>query len=398
MLSRRTFLGATLAWAAMPWPGRSWAWAAPGAGPEAPVLVVVFLRGAADGLSIVAPYQEARYHDLRPNLALGRPGTEGGLLDLEPRFGLHPALSPLLPWYRDGRLAFVHAAGSPDPTRSHFDAQDYMETGKPGDRSAREGWLNRGLAALGATGNFAGVALTPVQPVIFGGPERFLCVPDLRALSVRGGQAVTARFEEMYAGAVQQVLGRAGRDAFAAVDETRGGRLARVGAGSGYPRGRLGLTLSDIARLIRSGVGTRLAFTDAGGWDTHTRQGPVLAERLAELGSALAAFAADLGPLFDRTIVLVLSEFGRTVAENGTRGTDHGHGGVIWALGGRLRGGRVCGKWPGLAEDALFEGRDLAVTTDFRDVVGEVWARHMGPGAERLFPGYSGGGAVGLFG
>ncbi len=392
-MKRRDFLVGAAAMAAFAARG-PWAWAA-GGGAADPVLVVVLLRGAVDGLSVVVPYQERRYYDLRPNLAVGRPGSEGGSLDLDGRFGLHPALAPLLPLYRSGRLAFVHAAGSPDPTRSHFDAQDYMETGTPGDKSARDGWLSRGLAALGGSGGtFDGVALTPVQPVIAAGGRPLLCVPDLRALRV-AGKGVGRRFEEMYAGAVQELLGQAGKDAFSAVSEAQSGRLAAVGPGDGYPRGRLGLALSDIARLIKAGVGTRLAFTDAGGWDTHTRQVQALQDRLAELGGALAAFCADLGPALDRTLVVVMSEFGRTVAENGTRGTDHGHGNVIWLLGGHMRGGAVLGKWPGLEADQLHEGRDLAVTTDFRDVVSEAWAMHMGREAA-LFPRFLRGGPIGL--
>ncbi|MBM3276261.1 MAG: DUF1501 domain-containing protein, partial [Candidatus Sericytochromatia bacterium] len=395
-MNRREFLaccgaaGAASAAGMLGWPRGTWAWAA-GDG-EGPAVVVVFLRGAVDGLSVVVPYAERRYYDLRPTVAVAQPGKPGGAIDLDGRFGLHPALEPLARWYRDGRLAFVHATGSPDPTRSHFDAQDYMETGVPGDKSVREGWLNRGLAALGGSqGTFDGVALSPVQPVITGGSQAMLCVPELRALRLDAGKQASRSFEEMYAGAVRTVLGEAGREAFTALSEVQRGRLAAVKPAENYPKGRLGTSLPDISRLLKAGVGTRLAFTDAGGWDTHGRQSATLETRLRELGTALSAFAADLGPHFDRTLVLVMSEFGRTVAENGTGGTDHGHGNAMWVLGGKVRGGRVLGDWPGLDESALYEGRDLAITTDFRTVAAEAWGGHMGSGHDKLFPGFKSG-------
>lgn len=402
-------------WPRGAWPRGTWAWAADAGASGAaevggasgaaedgdpPALVVVFLRGAVDGLGVVVPYAEARYHELRPTLALPPPGREGGVLDLDGRFGLHPSLAPLLPLFRGERLAFVHATGSPDPTRSHFDAQDYMETGTPGDKTTRDGWLNRGLGLLGGgKGTFDGVAISPMQPAIARGALPVLCIPDLGALRLHGGAASGLRFERMYAEAVRSVLGKAGQEAFTALSEAQKGRLAAVrpGPGAVYPRGQVGRAFADIARLLKAGVGTRLAFTDIGGWDTHNRQAPVLDRRLRELAAALAAFAADLGPALDRTAIVVMSEFGRTVAENGTGGTDHGHGNVAWVLGAGTRGGRVYGRWPGLGEADLFEGRDLAVTTDFRDVVGEVWQAQFGPAGPVLFPGHSAGPGPGLF-
>jgi uncharacterized protein (DUF1501 family) len=401
-MKRRDFLACCGAAAAahaagiLGWPRGTWAWAA-GDG-DGPALAVVFLRGAIDGLSVVVPHAERRYHDLRPTVAIPQPGKPGGAIDLDGRFGLHPALAPLTRWYRDGRLAFVHATGSPDPTRSHFDAQDYMETGAPGNKGVRDGWLNRGLAALGGSrGTFDGVALSPVQPVITGGPQALLCVPELRALRLAAGKQVGRTFEEMYAGAVRTVLGEAGREAFTALSEVQRGRLTAVKSVVNYPKGRLGTSFSDIARLLKARVGTRLAFTDAGGWDTHGRQTATLETRLRELGAALSAFAEDLGPRLDDTVVLVMSEFGRTVAENGTGGTDHGHGNAMWVLGGKVRGGRVLGDWPGLDESALYEGRDLAITTDFRSVVAETWRGHMGKGHDMLFPGFKAEKTSGLF-
>jgi len=362
-------------------------------------LVVVFQRGACDGLNTVIPYADPLYRSLRPTIAVPAPrGDDKSALDLDGHFGLHPALEPLLPLWREGSLAAVHAIGSPDATRSHFDAQDFMESGTPGRKSTDDGWMNRALLAQPdpkAT-PFRAVSLTPTLPRSLQGKASAVALTDLRGFDLRkgAGPAVTRGFEEMYAGAVDTVLHGAGRDTFDAVDflkKANPGQQAPA-AGATYPRGRYGDALRQIAQLLKSDVGVELAFAEIGGWDTHAAEGGAegqLAQRHRELGGALAAFHKDMGDRMSDVVVLTLTEFGRTVRENGNRGTDHGHAGVSFVMGGPVRGGTLHGRWPGLAQDQLYEGRDLAMTTDFRDLLGEILTRHMGVRDLRaVFPGH----------
>jgi len=364
-------------------------------------LVVVFQRGACDGLNTVIPYGEEPYRRLRPTIAIPAPrgGSREAALDLDGFFGLHPALHPLLPLWKEGSLAAVQAVGSPDPTRSHFDAQDFMESGTPGRKSTEDGWLNRHLQDdpdPGAT-PFRGVSMTPALPRILAGRVPAVAMASIREFGLRpaAGGAAAREFEEMYREPVRDVLHGAGRGTFEAVrflrqaDPTR----YRPAAGVEYPRGRYGDSLMQIAQLVKADVGLEVAFTETGGWDHHAGEGGVqgqLAGRLRELGQGLAAFHRHLGDRMGDVVVVTLTEFGRTVRENGNRGTDHGHASVSLVLGGGVRGGRVAGRWPGLAADRLHEARDLAVTTDFRDLLGEVLDRHMGArdlGA--VFPGHA---------
>ena len=362
-------------------------------------LVVVFQRGACDGLNTVIPYGDPLYRSLRPTIAVPAPrGDDKSALDLDGHFGLHPALEPLLPLWREGSLAAVHAIGSPDATRSHFDAQDFMESGTPGRKSTDDGWMNRALLAQPdpkAT-PFRAVSLTPTLPRSLQGKASAVALTDLRGFDLRkgAGPAVTRGFEEMYAGAVDTVLHGAGRDTFDAVDflkKANPGQQAPA-AGATYPRGRYGDALRQIAQLLKSDVGVELAFAEIGGWDTHAAEGGAegqLAQRHRELGGALAAFHKDMGDRMSDVVVVTLTEFGRTVRENGNRGTDHGHAGVSFVMGGPVRGGTLHGRWPGLAQDQLYEGRDLAMTTDFRDLLGEILTRHMGVrDLSAVFPGH----------
>ena len=365
--------------------------------PRRRTLVVVFQRGANDALNTVVPHGERAYYDARPAIAIPKPGDGSqATLDLDGHFGLHPALEPLLAAWHDGSLALVHAIGSPDPTRSHFDAQDYMESGTPGRKATDDGWMNRALLAErdpGAT-PLRAVSLTPNLPRALQGRAPAVAMSGLRDFGLRpsAGPAAARGFEGMYAEATDSALRGAGREAFEAIDVLRRAELAGPSPSDAelYPRVPLGQALRQIAQLVKADLGLELAFAEMGGWDTHAGQPVQQAQRLRELGSALAAFQRDLGSRGADVVVVTLTEFGRTVRENGNRGTDHGHGSVSFVLGGPVRGGRVCGRWPGLHEHDLYEGRDLPVTTDFRDLLSELLVRHLGtPDTAAIFPGFS---------
>jgi uncharacterized protein (DUF1501 family) len=360
------------------------------------VFVFLFLRGALDGLSVVVPTGEPRLSELRPGLL---PAS----LDLGvPGFGLHPSLAPLLPLFREGTLGFVHAVGSPAPTRSHFDAQDYLELGTPGVKNTAEGFLAR---AIPAHAPVEAVAVTQHLPRSLQGDRGALAFASLEQLRLRPlaggpggreGRSLSRRaFEALYQEAAEDSVSASGREAFAAVAllERKVGEAGPRGGADGdegYPNGRLGRSMQLLAALIKSGVGLRVGFAEASGWDTHAAQPGALARGLADLAKALAAFRRDLGPRFDDVLLVAATEFGRTARQNGALGTDHGHGSVALVLGGRANGGRVLGRWPGLADDQLYEGRDLAVTTDLRAVLGAALRAQL-PGVElaRVFPGYA---------
>lgn len=347
-------------------------------------LVVVFLRGAVDGLNVVVPHAEPAYYDARPTIAIGRLNSEGGVRDLDGFFGLHPALAPLLPLWNERTLAFVHACGSSDPTRSHFDAQDYMESGTPGLKSTHDGWLNRVLAQLpGGHPPTEALSLGPTLPRILSGKLPVANLPLGRAatrpLPLDRPRVETA-FDRLYGGAdALSVAYRQGRAARAKLMTDLQRDMAEADAGAPSPQGFPDDT-DRLAHLIRRDPSIRVAFLALGGWDTHVSQGAAqgqLAAHLAQLAAGLSGFAKALGPEYQDTAVLVISEFGRTVRENGNGGTDHGHGNVMWVMGGAVRGGKVYGRWPGLARSALYQERDLAVTTDFREPIGAVLRSHL---------------------
>jgi len=363
------------------------------------VLVAIFQRGAVDGLNMLVPYGEKTYYDARPTIAVARPGSgEKAALDLDGFFGVHPSMAPLLPFFRDRSAAFVHAVGSPDATRSHFDAQDFMESGTPGVKSTSDGFLARALrqSAAPKPSPLRAVAMSPGMPRILAGSAA-IAMTNLSEFGIRAGQSsepVSESFEAMYDSAVAGTLQATAQESFEAVHMVRSADPARIAPSNGaeYPRGPLGNALRQIAQLVQADVGLEVAFTDVGGWDTHAAEGGgngQLANRLRDFSLAIAAFARDLGSRMGDVTLVTMSEFGRTVRENGNRGTDHGHANVMMLLGGGVRGGRVYGKWPGLDSSHLYENRDLAVTTDFRDVFGEVLAKRMGvPALDRVFPGY----------
>jgi uncharacterized protein (DUF1501 family) len=378
-------------------------YAAPYSAARKKTLVVVFQRGAMDGLNVVAPYADPIYRKFRPTIALPAPrgGAKDAALDLDGYFGLHPALEPLLPLWKGGTLAAVQAVGSPDPTRSHFDAQDFMESGTPGAKSTDDGWINRHLQASHAAGAtpFRAVSLTPTLPRSLAGRAPAVAMSSIREFDLRAsaGPRVATGFEGMYDSAVKDVLHGTGQETFDAIQFLKKADPSRYApaAGAAYPRGRYGDALRQVAQLIKADVGVEVAFTEIGGWDHHAAEGGVqgqLAQRLRELGGSLAAFERDLGDRMQDVVVVTLTEFGRTVHENGNRGTDHGHASLSFVMGGGVRGGKVHGRWPGLEERSLYQARDLAVTTDFRDLLGELLTRHLGDrDLAKVFPGYAGG-------
>jgi len=370
--------------------------------PRKKILVAIFQRGAVDGLSMVVPHAEPNYYAVRPSIAIPRPqsGNAEAALDLDGFFGFHPTLRPLLPLWEARRLAVVHACGSPDTTRSHFDAQDYMESGTPGIKSTADGWLNRSLQAKPdpTSTAFRAVALGSALPRVLRGEAPSLAIGNIADFDIRSGAGtLNAKrgFEALYERGVQDLLHGTGRETFEAVKMLKAADPLRYQPASGaeYPRGRFGGSLKQIAQLIKADVGLEIAFADVGGWDTHAAQGNArgqLANRLAEFAQGLSAFDRDLGDRMADVVVLTMSEFGRTVQENGNRGTDHGHATTMLVLGGPVRGGKIVGRWPGISRGQLFEGRDLEVTTDFRNLFAEVSMRHLGiPPSARLFPSFS---------
>jgi uncharacterized protein (DUF1501 family) len=374
------------------------------------VLITIFQRGAVDGLNMVVPFGERAYYSARPSIAIGRPGSgPGAAIDLDGFFGLHPRLAPLESCFRNGQLAIVHACGSPDTTRSHFDAQDYMETATPGVKSTQDGWLNRYLHAREheASTPFRAVALAPQLPRTLQGTEPALAIGQIGQFGIRAGQAsemVQASFEAEYAAAARSVLHQTGREAFDAVKMLKTADPGRYSPenGADYPRSAYGEALRQIAQLIKADVGLEVAFAESGNWDHHVNEGAAdgqIATRLDDHARGIAALVRDLGDRMDDVVVLTMSEFGRAVAENGNRGTDHGHGNAMMVIGGRVRGGKVYGRWPGLAPEQRYEGRDLSVTTDFRTVFAEVVRGHLGlTEVKHVFPGFTGPQSVGVMG
>jgi uncharacterized protein (DUF1501 family) len=372
------------------------------------VLICLFQRGAADALNVLVPHGDAAYYALRPSIAIARPvrGMDGAAIDLDGFFGLHPALAPLAPLYARGMLAPVHAVGSPSSTRSHFDAQDFMETATPDVKSTHDGWLNRLLAASDGSANarldaaarpaaLRGVALAAQAPRAFDGPLPTVALRSLDELRVRASGDEAARIEQLYMQGGADLVHGAGAEAFEAIRALKAADPQRYSPANGaeYPASEFGQRLRQIAQLVKADVGMEIAFADVGGWDTHVNQGAAtgqLATRLDDFARSIAALVTDLGDRMDDVVILTMSEFGRMARENGNRGTDHGHAGALFLLGGSVRGGKVYGRWPGLAPEQLYEGRDLALTTDFRTVFAEVAARHMGTSRlDSVLPGFS---------
>lgn len=370
------------------------------------ILVAIFQRGAADGLNIVVPYGEPDYYKMRPTIAIPAPAKTGpaseAAINLDGFFGFHPRLDALKPIFDQGHLAVVNAVGSPNNTRSHFEAQDFMETATPGQASTRDGWLNRYLVHTPEVDStpFRAVAATPRMPLTLEGPGHALAIGDLRSFRLRlnpnlpAMAALEDTFQAIYASASDPLLTSTARETFLAASA-----LQRIGNqpyipenGARYPGGPFGRHMQQVAQLIKADLGLEIAFVDVGGWDHHVNEGSVdgqLAGRLKEFGDSLGAFYRDMGDRMANIVLLTMSEFGRAARENGNRGTDHGHANIMFALGGPVKGGKIYGQWPGLKPGELNEDRDLALTTDFRDVFAETVMRHLGARSpSSIFPGF----------
>jgi uncharacterized protein (DUF1501 family) len=413
-MNRREFLQiasiSSLAWL---FPGtRAWAYSNGKEDPSSKKLIVILLRGGMDGLNVVVPYADRKYYDLRPTIAVARPGSEFGLIDLDGHFGLHPALQPLMPLWQNRSLAFVHASGSPDQTRSHFDAQDYMESGVPGNKTIGSGWLNRLVAELPPSQSaLKAISIGAVLPRMCSGPA------NIATVSAAGGKnanrsvldkpGVEAVFSDLYSG--NDEMSKAFRQGLSAHKEVQEAMAAPAPAddeamsmeqkiankGAPTPRNftQFGKQLS---QLFRNSPSMQIAFMDLGGWDTHVNEGTgkgQLANHLAPLGQGIADLTTGLGPSLKDTTIIVQSEFGRTAKENGNGGTDHGHGNVMFVLGGDVPGGKVYGRWGGLSPNSLHEERDLPTTTDFRTVLSSVLNNHMEISSRtigKIFPDFQG--------
>jgi uncharacterized protein (DUF1501 family) len=349
-------------------------------------LVVIFQRGACDGLNVVVPYTEKNYYSMRPTIAI----QPNEVIDLNGFFGLHPQMAAFKPLYDQGHLAIVHAVGSPDPSRSHFDAQDYMESGTPGVKVTPDGWLNRALQTEPLTGKpsaFRAVALGTEVPRTLQGPVPAIAVANLADFSVAGKgpqtSSISNAFQAMYDESSDAVLHGTGEETFEAVKMLKAADPAKYAPAAGvvYPNTAFGNSMKQIAQLLKANLGVEAAFSDIGGWDTHQNQGGAngqLANRLKEFSETIAAFWQDMGSDQENITLVTMSEFGRTARQNGTGGTDHGHANVMFVLGGAVKGGKIYGKWPGVADEQLNEGRDLKVTTDFRNVLGEAAYKTLG--------------------
>lgn len=368
------------------------------------VLVTIFQRGAVDGLNMVVPYGESEYYNLRRNIAIPKPGATNGAINLDGFFGLHPSMKPFEALWKEKKLAVINSSGSPDNTRSHFDAQDYMESGTPGYKGTKDGWLNRVLQSTAKKDEspFRAVSMTQSLPRSLYGRAPSVAMTNLADFSIKAGiysHNMKGGFEGIYDQNSKDTLGETGKETFEAVNFLKQANPAQYKPENGavYPTTPLGRSLAQIAQMIKAGIGLEVAFAEMGGWDTHSNQSfgqnpsqGQLANLLRDFSAAIAAFSTDLGKRMDDVVVLTMSEFGRTARENGTRGTDHGHGNSMFVIGNTVKGGKVYGDWKGLRNDQLNEGRDLAITTDFRDVFAEVAAKHTGAkDLSKLFPNYS---------
>ncbi len=368
------------------------------------VLVTIFQRGAVDGLNMVVPHGDRSYYELRPTIAIASPGKANGVLDLDGFFGLHPALKPLEPFWKSKQLAVIDAVGSPDNTRSHFDAQDYMESGTPGNKGTRDGWLNRVMQFERSKDDspFRAVSMTQQTPRSLYGRSPSIAMTNLADFTIKAGSYSNnfkGGFEGIYQDNLKDSLNETGKETFEAVNYLKQANPSQYKPenGAAYPNSSLGRSLMQIAQMIKAGIGLEVAFAEMGGWDTHVNQSlgqnasqGQLANLLRDFGASVAAFATDLGKRMDEVVLITMSEFGRTARENGSRGTDHGHANAMFILGNSVKGGKVYGDFKGLANEQLNEGRDLAVTTDFRDIFAEASAKHLGStDLAQIFPKYA---------
>jgi uncharacterized protein (DUF1501 family) len=399
-LSRRDFLKLSTAFGGFAltptWMPRM-SFAPQGVEPAGDILVVVFLRGAIDGLNAVIPHAESRYYDLRPQLAIPEPktGDDQSAIDLDGFFSLHPSLRPLKDLWDDKSLAIVHAVGSPDPTHSHFDAQDYMESGTPGNKNLATGWIGRHLETAPWLNEspFRAIGMGGIIQSALRGQIPVTTLTSIADFHLQGQPQLRQNMASLYS--LGSTLDSLASETFSAVDV-----LSQVDISTYTPEGGaiylesdFSMALQQVAQIAKAEIGVEVACVDIGGWDTHNQQGVLdgaMPTLLSELATAISAFYRDLGDRAKRVTLVTMSEFGRRAYENGSGGTDHGHGGLIFALGGNVNGGKVYGDWPGLAEENLYGPGDLAVTTDFRDVLSEVLVKRLAnPNQENVFPDYA---------
>ena len=357
-------------------------------------LVVILLRGAIDGLNVVIPHQDPNYYSLRPSIAINYPGEKKGAIDLDGFFGLHPSLSYLTPFWQQKSLAFITNSGFPDTTRSHFDAQDYLESGTPGIKNTPDGWLNRLLAQLPKDKPTQALNVGNTTPRILKGKMTIAHLrPGKNSLSPLplDRSNISGAFNRLYSG--ESKIDKAYQEAFDArniILEQLSEEIMSASSHAVSPHQFVD-DAAEVAQLIAGDAKTQLAFMDVGGWDTHINQPGILSRSLLPLGEGLATLASNLGAAYKNTVIVVMSEFGRTAKENGNKGTDHGHGNVMWVLGGAVRGGKIYGDWTGLSESKLHEKRDLPVTTDFRDAIAHILTQHLQLSVSQLasvFPNY----------
>ncbi len=363
------------------------------AGPSATrkTLVVIFQRGGADGLNMVVPFGESAYYDYRPSLAIPAPGKEGGAIDLDGKFGLHPALGALAPLFKSRQFGIINAVGTPDTGgRSHFQAQDFMESAAPGDRTVASGWLNRYLVEMPDPDRrpLRATAIGESLPKALRGQASVMTIGSVNQADAMGGDM----YQSMYSRDTNALISGTARELFDAVKQIKSAKLEQYtpGNGANYGAQAPGPALQQIAQLIKADVGLQVAFVDVNGWDTHQNQGDRMPPLLRALAQALTAFHTDLGKRMEDVVLITMSEFGRTARENGNAGTDHGHANLMFVSGGSVKGGQIFGKWPGLDRDRLNEDRDLVLTTDFRDVLAEVLVGHLGcTNPNAIFPKFS---------
>ncbi len=385
MITRRHLLksmAVAAGFSLMPFGRKGWVLAAPEAVSRR--MIVVLMRGAVDGLSVVTPFMEPNYYQSRRSIALAPPGQTDGLINLDGNFGLHPSLATVMPLWQNKSLAFIHACGSPAETRSHFEAQDIMETALLNTATAQQGWMNALAQAIPDThASTRALSFGNTLPKIFTGRANVATVPSGITSNASNGAEnprMQAAFEKLYSGHTE--LNGLYNEAISSRETLMNDLQNEMAASSnGAPRGdQFVVECTKLGSMISRDQNIQLVFMDVGGWDTHINQGNAkgqLANRLSQLGDGLAALTTGLGAQYQNTAILVMSEFGRTVAENGNAGTDHGHGNVAWLMGGDVKGGKVWGRWPGLSQGQLYQGRDVAVTTDFRSLIGAVLSQHF---------------------
>ena len=345
-------------------------------------LVVIFLRGAIDGLNVVVPYTDDEYYSIRPTLALNAPGESDGVINLDNNFGLHPALKDLMPLWQEKSLAFVNCCGLPNNNRSHFAVQHLIETGTPQNKNNNVGWMNRLLGEIHQNNPTQAINFGAGTNTILKGKNSVANLPRKESQEVSSTMTTTQKninqlFSQLYQG--NSELGKAYQEGLQAqqIFQEELDQEMKT-ANKGAPKSTSFVQeVGEMAALMKGNANAQLAFIDFGAWDTHTNEANTLRRLLPPLGQGLAKLKKELGNEYQNTTIVVMSEFGRTVKENGNRGTDHGHGNAMWVMGGKVKGGQIYGQWRGLAPNQLYQGRDLPVNTDYREVFAHILDRNF---------------------